>query len=127
MKTNLKTFKKNLVLENTKIITAIKILNQIKYKTLIIIDKKKKVIGSVTDGDIRRGLLKGFDLNQNIKFVAEKNSIKKTLENKVTKKIDPKYIDIIPVVNKFGVIKDLEIIDDRKKSNFEGSDNLEVI
>lgn len=43
MKTNLKTFKKNLVLENTKIITAIKILNQIKYKTLIIIDKKKKL------------------------------------------------------------------------------------
>ena len=30
-------------------------------------------------------------------------------------------------MNKFGVIKDLEIIDDRKKSNFEGSDNLEVI
>ena len=124
---NLKIFGQNLVFENTKIISAIKILNQVKYKTLIIIDKKKKVIGSVTDGDIRRGLLKGFELNQKIKHVAEKNSIKKIIGKKLEKTKKIKIAEVIPVVNSSGIIKDLEIIDNKKKLIQKKRDDIEII
>jgi len=127
MNMNLKIFGQNLVFENTKIISAIKILNQVKYKTLIIIDKKKKVIGSVTDGDIRRGLLKGFELNQKIKHVAEKNSIKKIIGKKLEKTKKIKIAEVIPVVNSSGIIKDLEIIDNKKKLIQKKRDDIEII
>lgn len=41
----------------------------------IILDKNNKLIGLVTDGDIRRGLLNGLDLNSEVSNVMTKNMI----------------------------------------------------
>jgi predicted transcriptional regulator len=41
--------------------------------TLFIIDENFKVIGSITDGDIRRGLVRGLDLNSNVQKAMELN------------------------------------------------------
>ena len=46
--------------ENKSIFEAIKKLQLSKIKTLIITNKKNKLIGTITDGDIRRGILKGY-------------------------------------------------------------------
>ena len=56
--------KQNIIKSSANIYNAIKQLNKSKIKTLIVL-KKKKFIGTVTDGDIRRGLLKKIDLNSN--------------------------------------------------------------
>ena len=42
---------------------AIKYLNKQKHKCLIFVDNKKKLIGTLTHGDIRRSLLKKIYLN----------------------------------------------------------------
>ena len=46
---------KNIVTSNITIQQAIKTLEKTKIKCLIVVDKKnKKLVGSLTDGDIRR-------------------------------------------------------------------------
>ena len=47
----------NIINKEITISDAIKILNSVEIKTLIIINNKK-LLGTITDGDIRRGLIK---------------------------------------------------------------------
>ena len=42
---------------------AIKILENNYSKTLIVIDSKDKLVGTITDGDIRRRLIKNENIN----------------------------------------------------------------
>ena len=42
---------------------------------LLITNKKNQLLGTVTDGDIRRHILKGLDLNQSIDFAMNKKPI----------------------------------------------------
>ena len=56
-----------LVTPNLKIVKAMKKLTQTAARCLIVIDKQKKLLGTITDGDIRRGILEGLSLDQSIK------------------------------------------------------------
>ena len=47
-------------------------LDKSKYGFYIVLDEKKKIIGTVTDGDIRRSILKGLDINISIIFSMNK-------------------------------------------------------
>lgn len=126
MKTDLKALNENLIFKDVKIIDAIKILNHVKYKTLIILDKNNKIFGTLTDGDIRRGLLKGSNFNDTIDLVANKKPIIKKIGSKNYKKLDYKNFDLIPCVNKFGKIKNLEITNENNILDIYRN-NLEII
>ena len=58
-----------LVTKETKISEVIKILQENDTKIAIVISSNKKLLGSITDGDIRRGLLDGFNLDDNCSLV----------------------------------------------------------
>ena len=58
----IKKFKKNILMENTKILRALKILNTTHIKIIFILNKQKKLVGTITDGDLRRAFLKDFIL-----------------------------------------------------------------
>ena len=45
------------------------------YKQLIVISKNKKLLGSLTDGDIRRALLKGSSISDKIEGIFNNNPI----------------------------------------------------
>ena len=45
---------------------AIKKLNNTKSKALIVIDTKNNYLGTITDGDVRRGLIKGLNLEHDV-------------------------------------------------------------
>ena len=53
---------------------ALEKLNSLEnHFTLFVIDKNKVVIGTLTDGDIRRGLIKGYNVEESVdKFVFKK-------------------------------------------------------
>lgn len=53
---------------------ALILLRKSNTKTLIILDKKEKFLGTLTDGDIRRELLKKTSLNKKIENFYNKNS-----------------------------------------------------
>ena len=57
------SIKKYFVNKDTKISSVIKMLQDSPIKLVIVVTSKNELVGSVTDGDIRRGLLEGYDLN----------------------------------------------------------------
>ena len=59
-------FEKNIININNKIVKAIKLLQDLDIKTIIVIDKFKNFIGTLTDGDIRRGMLKGLTIDSSV-------------------------------------------------------------
>jgi len=63
---------------------ALEYLSKAENKCLIVLDGKKSVIGTLTDGDIRRSLIKSKDLNKKVgsicnkKFLYFNNDVSKT-------------------------------------------------
>lgn len=70
-----KNWKKTLLLENATIRKAIKNLEKSALQIVLVINKKKNLVGTITDGDIRRGLLNGLNINSSIKKLINKNPL----------------------------------------------------
>ena len=92
------------ILENSNIRQAMKILNKFGSKTIIVINNKNKLIGTLSDGDIRRSVIRGFDLESSIKNIYNKKPIfiyENEIDKKKLRKIFlKKKIHLIPIVNK---------------------------
>lgn len=54
---------------------AIKVLDQGGVRIILVVDNEKRLLGTITDGDIRRALLKRHDLNCSISEVMNKNPV----------------------------------------------------
>ena len=67
-------WKASILSEENLIKDVIKNLNKTNLQ-IALITRKKKLIGTITDGDIRRGLLKGYSIKENLKKILKKNSI----------------------------------------------------
>lgn len=90
---------------NDKINNALKYLNKNTDKCLVVIDGKNKLVGTLTDGDIRRSILKGVSFKQSIKKIINKKPffirLKKLQKNKeihVTKSVF-KNFSVVPIVD----------------------------
>ncbi|MFA5339655.1 MAG: nucleotidyltransferase family protein [Candidatus Omnitrophota bacterium] len=59
-------FKKTLIRPNCSIKQALKQMDAMGEKTLIVVDDRKRVVGTITDGDIRRWILNGKSLNESL-------------------------------------------------------------
>ena len=66
-------WKKTIINVSAVIDDAIKSLNNSGLQVVIVVDDSDEFVGTITDGDIRRGLINGLNL---------KSSIKKILNNK---------------------------------------------
>ena len=57
----MRSYKEHLILSGSSIKKALSILNELSQDAILfVVDKQEKLIGSLTDGDIRRGLLNNF-------------------------------------------------------------------
>lgn len=98
------TFRKHLLLRGTLIRKALERLDFLAKDAIIfIIDKNDCLVGSLTDGDVRRGLLKGFTIENKVddiiqpspKYIRKgERDIKKVIEYREN------HFRIIPIVNK---------------------------
>ena len=99
--------------KNTIIKEVMKIMTSAGPKKLptgivIVTDKKNKLIGVVTDGDIRRALLKGATLNDSIKNIMVSNPVHiKTSEN--IKDVSASIISQIDLANTKGRIRSRKV------------------
>ena len=78
-------------------------INENGENSLLVIDKKKKLIGALSDGDIRRAILKNFNLKDKIeKYYRRKpyKIFKELNKNEILDILMKKQISIIPLVNK---------------------------
>lgn len=61
---------KNIVLnKKNTILKALELLDLYALRIVLVVDENNQLLGSVTDGDIRRGLLKGQDLHASVESV----------------------------------------------------------
>ena len=116
--------KKYFIRENKTAEEALRIIDKNKEKTCFVINAEKKLLGSLTDGDVRRSLYKRKKnikelalsfCNKNPKFLIDKRYSKKKLKNIFNKKM----LDVIPIVDKNKIIKKLIL----KKDVFETYEN----
>ena len=76
---------KNLTIKpDQSIISAMKKLELTGERSLIVVTKSSKFLGTLTDGDIRRAILKGLDINKDVTFCMNKNPIISKKANEFT-------------------------------------------
>lgn len=95
--------KNNVIYNYLSLLEAIKRLQKVKNKTLIIVTKNLRFLGTITDGDIRRALLRKIKITDPIKKILNKGAII-THEKKYTEKVIKKFlkfgVSILPIVDK---------------------------
>jgi dTDP-glucose pyrophosphorylase len=83
-----KDLKSIIVQEGAVIKDVIKRLNKSTRQIALVINKKRKLVGTITDGDIRRGLIqKNINLSSNVKLVTNLRPLTFNNKNKNFKKI----------------------------------------
>ena len=102
------------VLSTITIKEALKIIDETSKQILLVIDEMGKLVGTLNDGDIRRGLLKGTELSSTIADIYYKNpavaNINDTKES-IIRLATAKKIHQIPVVDADGYPLGLETLD----------------
>ena len=90
--------------------TALSLLNKNIFKCLIVLDNRNKLVGTLTDGDIRRLLLNGANFDDKVlKFVNKKPftlRYKKKQKFEISNKHKNQY-EIIPVVDNKNILKNI--------------------
>src|SRR3546814_11596898 len=71
----LKLWKEALLPEQSTLQDAIRNLDQTALRIVLVVDEGGHLNGTVSDGDIRRGLLKGMGLNESIAGVIHKTPL----------------------------------------------------
>ena len=101
---------KNIIIyKNTSILNALKKMNIAGTKCLAVVDKNKNFLGTLTDGDLRRLILKSKNLNIKINNSYNHKSIfyyqKDTNFKKIKKEMLKKKIDLVPVLSQDNKLK----------------------
>ena len=117
--------KKLSIKANASIKKALHQISKTGQKSLVVVTKEKKLLGTLSDGDLRRSILKNINLSNNISNIFNKNCIKlieNNFTNKKVKSIFIKYkVDLIPIVNTKKILIDILTWDKvfNEKENFK--------
>ena len=116
--------KKMEIFEDTTIREAIKAIDIGNLQLAIVVDKNRKLLGTLTDGDIRRGILSGLDIDSNIKGIYFRSPLVATLaesKKEIIQKALDRKIHQVPIIDENNHVIDIrqieELIKPRKKSN----------
>ncbi|MEZ8353630.1 nucleotidyltransferase family protein [Vibrio splendidus] len=106
-------WQKTLIPESSTIKQALEIINSEALRVAVVVDQKQKLLGMISDGDIRRGLLNDLTLSDSVvkvmntspitaKFGASKESLVELMEQK--------QILSVPLIDQDGRIVGLETL-----------------
>lgn len=99
----MRIYKDHLILSGTKVKEALLLLNELSQDAILfVVDAGDKLIGALTDGDVRRGLINGFTIENVIDDIIQENPRYITKgENNIEKIIEYREGDfrIVPVVD----------------------------
>ena len=93
-----------IISESVTIKESLIVLNQVtsENQSLLVVDKEQKLIGTLTDGDIRRGLIAGAELTDEVSAIMHKDFkyiLKSEFDVALIRKFRDKRILFIPVLD----------------------------
>lgn len=97
------------------IITAMKIIESDASKIALVVNADFKLLGTVTDGDVRRGLINNISVNDHVQLIMNKQPksfLQETPWDQIEKVMKEKKITQIPLLNKEGVVVDIVLSSD---------------
>lgn len=106
---------------------ALRKLDKSAEKVLIVTDKNLKLLGAMTDGDIRRSLLGGADLSSSIESVYNKKPLYITVDDfsfeKIKEMLLKNKVELIPVVEQDMTVADFitwdKVFSEKKETHSE--------
>jgi dTDP-glucose pyrophosphorylase len=110
----MKYWKEALIHPDISINDAIKTITAASFQIALVVDNQQKLLGTVTDGDIRRGILKGICLSESVQKIMNSNpTIGYEGEDPglLRQRMQAHQHRHIPIVNKEGCIVELELLD----------------
>jgi len=104
-------YKKHIISENTQIKEALLILNKLASDAILfVVNKEQQLIGSLTDGDVRRGLLKKLNIDDVVKLFIQEHPkcIRKDNYNiQDIIELRENNFKIIPIIDKYKKITNI--------------------
>lgn len=104
-----------IVSEETPIIDVLKIIDESSKQLALVVDGSKKLLGTVSDGDIRRALLKNISLTETIKNIYFKSPTVANIndsKDEIINVCSSKKIHQIPIIDNNGNLVGLEVLDE---------------
>lgn len=108
--------------ENTNIKNAIRIIDRLGLRTVYVVNKRGKLLGIVTDSEVRKAILKGIDIKETVEKIINPNPIfltEKDLENSfATERVLKKLLKKMPdathslVVDKYNIPQKVLLVGD---------------
>ena len=103
---NSEQYKKTLIKPDIPLKNTLKQMDKAGLQVLLIVDEKEKLLGIVTDGDMRRAIIKGLDFKTPIQDIMTKNPIAISYKSnkeealRLMKKYEIRHIPVIDEKNK---------------------------
>lgn len=107
-------WKKIVILKHTTLFETMELINKTALQFAVVIDEKNCLLGTVTDGDIRRGILRGEGLDVPISTIMNTTPItaKSNLSiSKYKQLMKLKKLKQLPIVNELNQVVDVLFID----------------
>jgi len=107
---------------------AMKVIDRSSLQIVMIVNQKNHLMGTVTDGDIRRGILRGISLDQPVKLIMQKRPTTANVgdpREKILALMRTKMIRQIPILDAKCVVVGLQLLDELM--NIAPLDNWVVI
>ena len=116
----MKSWKKNIISAEYSIRQALSVLNDlgIASNVLFVVDAEGKLLGSITDGDIRRNLLKDASVQDKATIVMNphcRRILINDIRNEIIKELRGRGIRYVPVIDGQGVMTDVLDLDGYKE------------
>ena len=113
MKYQIDNWKKAIISDNATALDAVKNLNETGFKIVIVVDQTGRFIGTITDGDIRRHLIHGKSLSDNVMRLTKVGAVHtspETPKSDIEKLAQRKGIFEIPEIDSFGQVIGLNLL-----------------
>lgn len=118
----MKNIEKILVNEKISIKEVLTLIDAGGVQIALVVDESKTLVGTITDGDIRRGLLKGLTLDDSIESIVFRTPVTAKLSDSkehIIQKGLAKKIHQIPIVDEHNCVVGLKEIEELVKPNLK--------
>lgn len=124
----MKEWKKILITQEVTIRDTLQIIDASAMQIALVVDEENRLLGTVTDGDIRRGILKGINLDDHVmKIMNPHPTVAKSYERRdiILAVMKLKRLNHIPVIDDDGRVSSVETLQDLLQVDVK--DNIVVL